>query len=72
MNVDAKFTKRALKREQDGTPIGFPGALYLDCECGHHLSMPRVKGLPIQSYECLCGIQYNADGWVIGRTAVQS
>ena len=70
--MEAGCIKRALKREQDGTPIGFPGALYLDCECGHHLSMPQVQGLPIEAYECLCGLQYDAQGWIIGKTTVQS
>lgn len=63
--------KRAIKREDDGTPIGFPGTMYLDCECGHHLPLPQVKGLPISAYQCLCGLEYDANGWIVGKVEVK-
>lgn len=59
------FTKRALKREQ-----GYPGVaapMYLDCVCGQHVSIPTVRGLPM-TYVCgQCGIEYDAQGWVVSR-----
>lgn len=57
-------TKRALKREQ-GYPVGTPAPIYLDCECGHHLTMP-IGQLRVQ---CVCGIEYDAMGWIIGKIA---
>ncbi len=69
--MEAKYVKRAVKREPDGTPIGTAGNLYLDCECGHHLRLPMVKGLPM-TYQCLCGLEYDAFGWILVRKAVQS
>ena len=58
------FTKRALKCEQDGTPIGQPHKMYLDCECGHHLSIPTIAGMPM-TYQCVCGREYNDQGWIL-------
>ena len=62
------IVKRALKREP-GYPVGVPAPLYLDCECGHHLSMPHVNGLPIQAYVCLCGREYDPRGWLLKESA---
>lgn len=61
--VGTGYTKRALKRENDGTPIGTPGNMYLDCECGNHLPMPSGADIVI----CVCGIQYDARGWIVGK-----
>lgn len=60
MKVDVRITKRALIRENDSTPIGQPGKLYINCGCGNHLSMP--DGVPIVM--CVCGQRYDADGWL--------
>lgn len=57
------FLKRALKR-QEGYPQGVTAPLYLDCECGHKLSIPIIKGLPM-TYQCLCGREYDAQGWIL-------
>jgi hypothetical protein len=68
--VTATFScvKRALKREA-GYPVGVSAPLYLDCTCGHHLSILQVKGLPM-TYQCACGIEYDAQGWIVGRPAI--
>jgi hypothetical protein len=65
--VSAELTcvKRALKREP-GYPVGVPAPLYLDCTCGHKLSIPQVRGLPV-TFICACGIEYDAAGWVVTR-----
>jgi len=57
--ANTRYTKRALKA--DGK-----GGLYIDCECGHKLSIPVVKGLPMD-YECLCGITYDSHGWIVSK-----
>jgi hypothetical protein len=56
------YTKRALKRE----PEGVLQCMYLDCECGHHLSIPVVAGMPM-TYVCLCGIAYDSRRWIVAR-----
>jgi hypothetical protein len=63
--ASTKLVKVALKREDDGTPVGIPGNMYLDCPCGHHLSLPRMNGLPIVGYVCVCGREYDKDGWIL-------
>lgn len=60
------YMKRALKREP-GYPVGIPAPMYLDCECGHHLPIPEIKGMPM-TYQCLCGRVYDARGWIVSQT----
>lgn len=57
------YAKQAVKRES-GYPTGVTAPCFLDCECGHKLSQPVVAGLPM-TYKCLCGREYNAQGWII-------
>jgi len=63
MNTQTGYTKRALKA--DGK-----GGLYLDCECGHKLSVPIIAGLPM-TYQCLCGIEYDSRGWILNKPEVR-
>jgi hypothetical protein len=58
--VETGYTKRALKA--DGK-----GGLYLDCECGEHIPVPVIKGMPM-TYLCgQCGIEYDSRGWILSR-----
>jgi hypothetical protein len=61
------FTKRALIREH-GYPVGVPAPVYLNCECGHKLSIPVVKGLPM-TYQCVCLREYDAQGRIVKDVA---
>lgn len=61
-----KCLKRAVKREE-GYPIGVPAPVYLDCECGHHLNLPVISGLPM-TFICLCGREYDSRGWILSET----
>ena len=63
---DSKYIKRAVKYHRnpgfvnDGTP-------FLDCECGHEVSLANGS-LPIYSFICICGREYNPAGWIINDT----
>lgn len=59
------FTKRAVKREA-GHPIGVSAPMYLDCECGERVSLPVIAHMPM-TYQCACGIVYDAQGYVVSR-----
>ncbi len=65
MTMEAKFTKRALRREE-GYPIGYPAPSYILCECGNKVSVPVITGLPM-TFECLCGIEYDSRGYILGK-----
>lgn len=63
MGTQTRYLKRALKT--DGK-----GGVFVDCECGERIPMPRINGLPM-TYECgKCGIVYGPTGWIIGKREV--
>ena len=57
------YTKRAVQYVADGVP-------HVDCECGHAINLPVIKGLPM-TYVCgNCGIEYDSRGWILNRPSV--
>lgn len=63
MQATGRYTKRALKCEDDGTPVGQPHKMYLDCQCGEHLSVPNP--FTGEYVPCPCGMVYDSSGWVV-------
>lgn len=60
------FTKLALKCEQDGTPVGQPHDMYLDCRCGFHLPMHKRNEQAADVTVCpQCGKCYDPQGWIL-------
>lgn len=64
MTQTSGYTKRALKVEP-GYLVGKPAPLYLDCECGHHLAMPKGFQEDAGLTVCECGRQYDSFGWIV-------
>ena len=63
--VTGTYTKKALIRDPN-TPIGQPGKMHINCNCGNKVSM---DGGPAQCSKC--GQKYKADGWLTeGRSYV--
>lgn len=62
--MQTQCIKKALRRENDSTPTGVAGNMYLMCDCGHKLSIPTVAGLPL-TYVCLCGTEYDSRGYIL-------
>ncbi len=69
MRVETGIVKRALRRDE-GYPIGQPAPLYILCECGGKVPVPVVRGLPM-TYQCACGVVYDAQGWIVSRPEMQ-
>jgi hypothetical protein len=54
------YTKKAIKYNANGQA-------HLDCECGHAVSIPVIKGMPM-TYVCgECFIEYDSRGYIISR-----
>jgi hypothetical protein len=56
------YLKRAVKVNEQGN-------MYLDCECGHEVSLPVIAHMPM-TFECLCGLEYDSRGYILNRKSL--
>ena len=61
------YIKRAIKRTPGAA--GIAASPYIDCECGHRLSIPVVAGMPM-THVCLCGREYDSRGYILKNTEI--
>lgn len=65
--------KVALRRENDGTPIGHPAPTYFLCPCGTHVPVygrdgKRVNNHPEPFVCSKCGMQFDIEGYILAAS----
>ena len=68
MTTKTRLVKLALRREDDGTPIGWPAPTYFLCPCGAKIPVYDRKGNRVTdgpTLSCACGEKVDIDGYIV-------
>lgn len=75
MTTTIRLVKLALRREDDGTPVGHPAPTYFRCPCGRKIPVYDRNGDRVTNgltMTCECGERVHIDGYIhSGRRTVR-
>lgn len=66
--MTSRLVKVALRRENDGTPVGHPAPTYFLCPCGLKVPVYDRHGQRLThglKLTCECGQQFHIDGYLV-------